>query len=136
MIASEQIRWNDTIQGFRSVRTVMPPMIACAGIPSARTSAIVRSSRRPVCQAAKNVATAIATSTKVSSRLPNSIAECTSSAPWGVKDLSVQRGQVGQPSPDPVRRTAPPVTTRTALATRVAQPRDRTYGSRRGITPT
>jgi hypothetical protein len=33
----------------------------------------------------------------------------------------VQRGHVGQPSPEPVRRTAPPVTTSTQFATRVAQ---------------
>ena len=64
---------------------------------------------------------AIATSTNVSIRLPNSIAECTSSAPCGVNDRSVHRGQVGQPSPEPVRRTAPPVTTSTMLATSVAQ---------------
>ena len=65
---------------------------------------------------------AIAARTKVRVRLPNSIAECRSSAPCGVNDSSVQRGHVGQPRPEPVSRTAPPVTTRAELATRVAQP--------------
>ena len=32
-------------------------------------------------------------------------------------DESVQRGQVGQPSPEPVSRTAPPVTTSAMFAT-------------------
>ena len=65
----------------------------------------------PSCQAATKVATATAASTKVSVRLPNSIGRWTSSAPCGVNDRSVHRGQVGQPSPEPVSRTAPPVTT-------------------------
>ena len=65
-------------------------------------------------------------STKVSVRLPNSIAEWKSSAPCGVNESSVHRGQVGQPSPDPVSRTAPPVSTMPMLATRVAQPSRRT----------
>src|SRR6478609_4719477 len=57
--------------------------------------------------------TATAASAKVSSRLPNSM------TPWipisGVftSEPSVQRGHVGQPRPEAVSRTAPPVTTRT-----------------------
>ena len=35
MIASEQSRWSETIHGFRSVSTVMPPITAWAGMPSA-----------------------------------------------------------------------------------------------------
>jgi hypothetical protein len=126
MMASELSRWKDTTQGFRSVRTVIPPTIAWAGMPRPRNSASVRRSRRPVIQADTNVATAIAVSTNVSIRLPNSIASCRSSAPCGVNDSSVHRGQVGQPRPEPVSRTAPPVTTRPMLATSVAQPRGRT----------
>src|SRR6478752_155897 len=44
--------------------------------------------------------------------------------PWNpisgvvARDPSVQRGHVGQPSPDAVSRTAPPVTTRTIWPTR------------------
>ena len=48
-----------------------------------------------------------------------------------VNDSSVQRGQVGQPRPEPVRRTAPPVSTMPMLATRVAQPSRRSQGGRR-----
>src|SRR5690349_10186344 len=36
-------------------------------------------------------------------------------------DESVQRGQVGQPSPDPVSRTAPPVITRSTLVASAAR---------------
>ena len=82
------------------------------------------------------MATAMATSTKVSIRLPNSIAAWTSRAPWGVKEVSVQRGQVGQPRPEPVRRTAPPVTTSTTLATRVAHASGRNHCERVAVTPT
>ena len=122
MIASETSRWNETIHGFRSVSTVSPPTSAWAGMPSPSHSASTRRSRRPDCQAVTKVATAMAASTKVSVRFPNSMAEWKSSAPCGVNDSSVHRGQVGQPSPDAVRRTAPPVSTMPMLATRVAQP--------------
>jgi hypothetical protein len=47
--------------------------------------------------------------TAVSSRLPNSIAECVDSS--GVKLVPWQRGQSGQPRPEPVSRTAAPVKT-------------------------
>ncbi len=53
-------------------------------------------------------------------RLPNSMTPWTPSSPWGTNDASVQRGQVGQPRPEPVSRTAPPVTTIPRLATRLA----------------
>ncbi len=55
----------------------------------------------------------------MTSRLPNSIAPCRPSAPWGTNDSSVQRGQVGQPSPEAVSRTTPPVITMRMLTTRV-----------------
>ena len=54
---------------------------------------------------------AITSSTIVSNRFPNSI------TPWKpisgvlIRESSVHLGQVGQPKPLPVRRTAPPVTT-------------------------
>src|SRR3954447_10076256 len=47
---------------------------------------------------------------------------------WGTKDPSVQRGQVGQPSPDPVSRTTPPVTTMPMLTTRDATAARRSQG--------
>ena len=56
-------------------------------------------------RATTNVATAMATRTNVSVRLPNSIAWCRPIAPWGVNELSLHRGHVGQPSPD--RSAAP-----------------------------
>ena len=111
-------------------------MIACAGIPSASTNASTRTSRRGDPQAARNVATAIATSTNVSIRLPNSIAACKDMAPCGVNDDSVHRGQVGQPRPEPVSRTAPPVTTSTTLATRVAHASGRSHRAKAEVTPT
>ena len=40
----------------------------------------------------------------------------------------MHRGQVGQPRPEPVSRTAPPVTTIAMLATRLAQASIRTRG--------
>jgi hypothetical protein len=47
--------------------------------------------------------------TPVSKRLPNSISACEES--WGVSRVPWQRGQSGQPSPEPVTRTAAPVNT-------------------------
>ena len=46
----------------------------------------------------------------VKSRLMYSIQPCSSAAPWGTRWPGEQLGQSGQPSPDWVRRTAPPVT--------------------------
>ena len=54
--------------------------------------------------------------TKVSSRLPNSITPCTPISGVVTYDSSVHRGQVGQPRPEAVSRTAPPVTTMPTLA--------------------
>src|SRR4051794_1441689 len=45
---------------------------------------------------------------------------CPASSAVGVMLPSVHSGQVGQPSPEPVSRTAPPVTTMTPLATTLA----------------
>ena len=121
-MASEKSRWNETIHGFRPVSTVSPPTRAWAGMLRPSQNESTRRSRRPDCQALRKVSTAMPASTKVSVRLPNSMTEWKSSAPCGVNDSSVHRGQVGQPSPDAVRRTAPPVSTMPMLATRVAQP--------------
>ena len=66
---------------------------------------------------ATKVATAMTTRTKVSMRLLNSIGGGRRAAV--VNEASVQRGQVGQPRPEPVSRTAPPVTTSSPLATSV-----------------
>ena len=52
----------------------------------------------------------------------------------GRNDASVQRGQVGQPSPEPVSRTTPPVTTIAMLTTSDgdAAARPQPGGRRRG----
>ena len=53
-------------------------------------------------------------------RFPNSIHACNwlSSCPiTGLIEPSTHSGQVGQPSPAPVKRTAPPVTTNPAFTT-------------------
>ena len=47
----------------------------------------------------------------------------------GVSVVEVQRGQVGQPKPAAVSRTAPPVTTIAALATTLARASRRTVTS-------
>ena len=64
-----------TTQGFSSVSTVMPPMSAWIGMPSNSTAAgSTRSRRRGRCAStATSVARAMAASTNVSSRLPNSM---------------------------------------------------------------
>jgi hypothetical protein len=136
MIASETSRWNETIQGLRSVRTVTPPTSACAGMPRPSHRASTRRSRRPDCQALTNVTIATAESTNVSVRLPNSMAEWKSRAPCGVNESSVQRGHVGQPRPEAVSRTAPPVSTMPMLAISVAQPSRRSHVRVPRFTPT
>jgi hypothetical protein len=49
--------------------------------------------------------------TKVSKRFPNSITPCQPISGTVTKESSVHLGQVGQPRPEPVKRTKPPVTT-------------------------
>jgi hypothetical protein len=75
--------------------------------------------------------TATAVTRKVSIRFPNSIAPCIPSSPWGTYEESVHRGQVGQPRPDAVSRTAPPVTTISTLTTRLAIASGTRWGTRR-----
>src|ERR671927_610757 len=109
-----------TTHGFSWVSTVMPPMIACAGMlassPSASRNRSLRSLRRFHKYTSMSAATAARAN--VRRRLPNSM------KPWmpisGVftRDSLVHRGQVGQPSPEAVSRTAPPVTTRTVCPIR------------------
>ncbi|GES24550.1 hypothetical protein Aple_074490 [Acrocarpospora pleiomorpha] len=61
-------------------------------------------------------------------RLPNSIAVLIgeiSGCAAGTKLSGVHLGQVGQPRPEPVRRTAAPVTVMPALTTTAASAHDR-----------
>ena len=62
--------------------------------------------------------------TKVRSLLPNSITPCQPISGTVTKESSVHLGQVGQPSPEPVRRTKPPVTTIRIWLTKDAQAYD------------
>ncbi len=63
---------------------------------------------------------ATAATTNVTMRLLNSIALWMPIARCGTNDEPVQRGQVGQPRPEPVSRTTPPVTTMPMYETREA----------------
>ena len=56
----------------------------------------------------------------VKTRLRNSTMALTSAALRGVRWPGSQFGQEGQPRPEPVRRTAPPVTMMTARRTAAA----------------
>ncbi len=111
----ESRKWQPTTHGFRSVRTVNPPSTACAGM-ARKASPASRGARR--CDnAAINVATATSTSAKVRLRLENSMIPWAALRGFGVSESPLHRGQVGQPSPELVSRTAPPVTTMTTLPT-------------------
>ena len=100
-----------------------PPSSACAKTPASTTSAATFIGRRGAAnQTASTEATARTTSTLVSVRLPNSMYLWKPSAcsTVGVTEPSTHSGQVGQPSPLPVTRTSPPVTTIPTSATRLA----------------
>ena len=116
MIAIESRKWAATVHGLSPVSTVTPPSTAWAGMPRKAATASGTSDRRPCRSTATRVASATSPTTKVSIRLPNSIAPCSAYSAVGVYDSSVQLGQVGQPSPEPVSRTTPPVTTIAELA--------------------
>src|SRR3954465_9006151 len=86
-------------------------------MPSRLRTARGRRSRRTDRNTTTTVAIAAAVRTKVSIRLVNSTTPCAASSGVVTKLVSVQRGHVGQPRPEPVSRTAPPVTTIAPLAT-------------------
>ncbi len=58
--------------------------------------------------------------TPVKRRLTNSITPWEPVSPWGTKLSCSQRGHVEHPNPEPVRRTAAPVTTMIPSATRAS----------------
>ena len=64
-----------------------------------------------------------------SSRLPNSMPPWMPISGVATREASVQSGHVGHPSPDDVRRTAPPVPTMRTWVTRVSQDSTRTVRS-------
>jgi hypothetical protein len=109
-----------TVHGFRPVRTVIPPSTACARTlrhsakPSQRKSR--RNGRRR--RAPRKASRHGKPTRPVSRRLPNSM-------PWWERsgapsDVSVHLGHVGQPRPEPVRRTAAPVKTMSVSSARAA----------------
>jgi hypothetical protein len=85
-------------------------------MPSRLRTASGRRSRRTDRNTTTTVAIAAAVRANVSIRLVNSTTPCPASSGVVTKLVSVQRGQVGQPRPEPVSRTAPPVITMTPLA--------------------
>jgi hypothetical protein len=114
--AAEHKKCSITTHGLSVVRTVAMPITAWAGMPSSRTTAGTMRSRRGrsernVRTIASSMANAMATSTNVSSRLPNSMRPWTPISGVGTRESSAQFGTSGQPRPEPVSRTAPPVTT-------------------------
>ncbi len=64
------------------------------------------------------------TRTKVSRRLQNSMIPCTPISGVDTKESAVHRGQVGQPRPEPVSRTSPPVPTTSVCTTSVVHTRN------------
>ena len=105
-------RCSATVHHTSPASTVMPPMTACATMPSGMARAsIFNSVRRPARKTARIRAAATATRTKVRSRLPNSMAWWMAGpAPGtGTKLSWLQRGQVSHPSPEAVTRTVTPV---------------------------
>ena len=63
-----------------------------------------------------------------SSRLPNSMKPWMPISGVATREASVHSGQVGQPRPDDVSRTAPPVPTMSTWVTKV-EPRDNAHGA-------
>ena len=110
-----------TVHGLSPVSTVTPPSSAWAGMPSRLSTASRRRSRRTEAKTATTVATATTTSAKVSMPVAELDQPVAGESAVGRMLPSVHCGQVGQPSPEPVSRTAPPVTTITPLATTLAR---------------
>jgi hypothetical protein len=119
--------------GFSFVSTTMPPTTACRITPPGSVADSQTRSRRrcPPTRyrhAAMNTRPAIATSGKLSSRLPNSIDVFSRVCPGeraATRLALVHCGQSGQPSPEELSRTAAPVAMMTVLAITPASVRAR-----------
>ena len=117
----ESNKWPATGIGFKFVRTVTPPKTPWPKIPKNWPTAKPRRSFRPARSTATKTAIDAKTNTNVSKRFPNSIHACSCPSAWwgtGVYEPGVHSGQVGHPNPEPVKRTAPPVTTKAACRKR------------------
>ena len=102
----------------------MPPSTAWPRTPASTSAAPTFIGRRGAAsQTTSTVAIASTSSTPVRVRLPNSMYLWKPSAcsTVGVIEPSTHSGHVGQPSPLPVTRTRPPVTTMPTSATRLAR---------------
>ena len=106
-----------TSTGDRWKSTVRPPSTAWARKPRTSPSAgRVRSRRRGRrSQAPSTVASTASPTIALTTRLLNSTIGCSENS--GVSDPGSHAGQVEQPSPEEVSRTAPPVTTIAVSAT-------------------
>jgi hypothetical protein len=108
-----------TVHGLRPAHTVMPPSTALPITIQNCDQASRVSPRRSglTARAAMIVQPTAADRTYVSIRLPNSIAPWMPCSGVAKRLSSVHLGQVSQPRPEPVSRTAPPVTMMTTLIT-------------------
>ncbi len=111
MMAMDSRKWAITNGGDSSTSTVMPPRTIWPIIPATRPSDHqVRSRRRGVRTSDPRTASITATESRpVNVRFTNSTMAWYSTG--ATIRLFSQVGQSVQPRPDPVRRTAPPVTT-------------------------
>ena len=114
----DSAKWPSTSHGFRWLSTTMPPRTTWPTTPATSPhDHRTRSARRGLRASEPSTAAITATDTSpVMSRLPNSIQPWNSAS--GTNRSCSQVGQSEQPRPDPVRRTAAPVTTIPASRTR------------------
>ena len=122
--AIEMSRWPPTIAGCRSTSTVMPPMTAWSSTPTTGTRPSRRYDQGRRRSRTTSTATTVATATSrpLTVRLPNSMKGWIDVASWnrGVNSPGSHSGQVEHPRPEPVSRTAPPVTMMRIWPTRLA----------------
>ena len=113
----ERAKWSMTTGGERCVRTVTAPTTTWAAVPATMPhDNQMRSVRLGTRRCAPSTAAMTARATRPETmRLPYSTHAWPSRA--GTNSVSVQPGQSVHPSPDPVRRTAAPVTTIAVSAT-------------------
>ena len=112
MIAIDSRKCRATSHGLRSVSTVMPPSTACAGMPSERSAAPAGAS--PALAPGRDQRERAATAPTHEGQL--AVGELDDPVDRVLpgrasSEAVVHDGQVGQPSPESVSRTAPPVTT-------------------------
>ncbi len=125
-----------TVYGLSSISTVTPPSRPLATTSqNCAQAARDRPRRRGLAERTARIAQPTAAhSTYVSRRLPNSMAPWRPISGVATRLSPLHLGQVSHPSPEPVSRTTPPVTTMTTLivsAVRVARSTVRWAGVQR-----